>query len=139
MSAFLRELLEITKTMFPGADQAEILPLPKRALRISWKTHDDPDRPNKRYQPIIIELHPDFLAAAPLPDHVNAAVNREFTAFLSSQRAQFKPRTTESPKHPHTPDHWTFRPSAKAAAADPAPPEKLAGKPQRARPARPSR
>lgn len=111
MSVFMQELLKIAKDVFPGADQAEILPGPKRALRLSWKTYDDPKRPSKRYQPIIIELRADFMPGA-LPEHVSAGLNKEFAAFVRHIRARFKPRTTESKKQAHTPDHWIFPPDA---------------------------
>jgi len=109
MSAFMQELLEIALEVMPEADNHEILPPPKRAMRLSWKTNDDPDRKNKRFQPVIIELN-EFFMQGDLPEHVPTKLREEFAAFVSHKLQQFNPRTTDSPHQSHTADHWIFPP-----------------------------
>jgi len=107
MSSFIEELLEIAAAIIPEADVAEIDPKTKRAIRLSWKTNDDPSRPNKRFQPVVIELRNDF---TDLPNHVSSELREEFSSFIRNKRKQFKPRTTDNPEKPHTADYWIFPP-----------------------------
>jgi len=110
MSAFMQELLEIALEVMREVDKHDISPPPERMIRLSWKTNDDPDRPSRRAQPVIIELHEDFMVGRELPEHVPPKIRKQFAAFIRQQRARFKPRTTENPHQSHTVDRWVFPP-----------------------------
>lgn len=112
MSLFMKELLDVAKDIIPEADIAET---ENNIIRLSWKTNDDPDRPNKRFQPVIIEIHDDFLSplrtsSGKLPENISPEIRKEFTSFVRNKRTQFKPRTTKNNQEPHAPDRWVFFP-----------------------------
>jgi hypothetical protein len=111
MSTFMQELAAIATRHFPDDADITIDPDTHQRIRVSWKTNDDPSRSSKRVQPIIIELHEDFLNITNPPDHVSPEIGEEFSAFIRKKRAQFKPRTTEEPNQTHTPDKWIFPPT----------------------------
>lgn len=109
MSTFIAELMEIAQSVIPEADHADIAPSPTRGFRLSWKTLDDPERPSKRAQPVMVELHPDFMDGR-LPQHVTPELRKEFASFIRAKRAAFNPRTTRDRQDSHTADHWIFPP-----------------------------
>jgi hypothetical protein len=114
MSLFMEELLDIAKKIIPEADYTEI---ENNIIRLSWKTNDDPKRPNKRLQPVIIEIQNDYLTpsginSSKFPDNVSSKIRKEFAAFIRDKRAQFTPRTTKDNQESHTPDYWVFSPEA---------------------------
>jgi len=108
----MEELRDIAKKIIPEADYADII---NNSIRLSWKTNDDPERPNKRFQPVIIEiqydrLNPYGINSGELPDNVSPEIGKEFAAFVREKRAQFNPRTTKYTEEPHTPENWVFPP-----------------------------
>lgn len=109
MSTFLQELLDIALVVMPEVDQHEFAEAPRRGFRLSWKTHDDPHRPSKRVQPIVVELHQDFLDGG-TPKHVSPEIAEKFASFIRDKRAQFRPKATERAEQTPTPERWTFPP-----------------------------
>lgn len=108
----MQELINIAKEIIPEAD----IEMENNLLRLSWKTNDDPDRPEKRYQPIIIEIHEELLDfilrinSGKFPQHVSPELRKEFSSFLRYKRSQFNPCTTENLNKSHTPEYWVFSP-----------------------------
>ena len=111
MAELIDQLFEIAKPLFPEADKASIDPLPngKKGMRFSWKTNDDPLRPSKRFQPVLIVMHEDFHTSA-FAQKPAAVIHKEFAAFVRNKRAQFNPRTTSHPGESPTEDVWVFPP-----------------------------
>lgn len=53
------EFWEALRHLFP--DNAMAVPLDQGDLLVSWKTHDDPFRPNKRSAPIYLRFEPSLV------------------------------------------------------------------------------
>jgi len=109
MSSFIKELLEIAKEIIPEADVAEI-DRDANQIRLSIKAPHDPNRRNKRFQPMIIQLNPDSFRFGEFPDHVGDKLRVEFATFVRNKREQFNPRATKHREAPHTPEIWVFPP-----------------------------
>ncbi len=83
---------------------------PKRYfIRVCWKTRDDLSRPNKRINPIIIELHEDF-GSSSFAEYSNDKIRKEFSAFIRNKRKTFEPTTTDNPDQSPRVETWIFPP-----------------------------
>ena len=109
MQELFSSLMATVKSEFSNADIEKNQVKNEPAISVSWKTLDDPLRPSKRFQPVIIKLHEDF-ATSELAKRSFSEINKEFTEFIRNKRSQFKPRTTSKPDEPHTADYWIFPP-----------------------------
>lgn len=106
MKDILNSMLKVLEEQFKNAD---IQPLQNSQLgfRVSEKTHDDPMRLSKRYQPIIIHLHKDF-GTSEFCKRPLSVIHKEFSAFIVNKRSQFNPRETDDLNKSHVPDYWVF-------------------------------
>ena len=107
MKETISRLLEITKIEFH--DAAVTRSDDNQGIKVSWLANDgDESRQHKRFQPVVIKLHTDFLtsefASSPSP-----VIDEEFTSFIRNKRSQFVPRTTDNKYEGHmTHDLWIF-------------------------------
>ena len=103
----LISLLDIVHQEIP---EAEIKPFDygvEKSIRVSIKAPYDPERPSKRFQPIIITLHEDFVTSE-FSKRPFSEIRKKFTSFIKNKRAKFNPRTTQHANEPHTADYWVF-------------------------------
>jgi len=113
-TSFMEELFKIAREIITEADVAEI---ENNIIRLSWKTNDDFNRPNKRFQPVIIEIRNDYLEpptvnSSKFPEHASPKIRIEFATFIRDKRAQFNPRTTKNNEEFNAPERWIFVPEA---------------------------
>lgn len=106
MKDTLDVMLAVLKEQFPNAD-IQLLPNGRLGFRVSEKTHNDPSRKSKRYQPIIIQLHEDF-GTSEFFKRPPSEIQIEFSTFVVNKRSQFDPRETDNLNDSHTPDYWVF-------------------------------
>lgn len=106
MKDILNVMLKVLEEQFKNAD---IRPMPNGqfGFHVSEKTNNDPARPSKRYQPIIIQLHEDF-GTSEFIKRPLSEIQKEFSAFVVNKRSKFNPRETKNLNDSHTPEYWIF-------------------------------
>jgi hypothetical protein len=102
----LEELRALVRPLFPEADVKVV----DSAVRVSWRTNDEPARPNKRVQPILISFGEEVMdnltraEVRELPERLAEAM----VTFVSGKLATFQPRTTSGRHESHVPEEWVY-------------------------------
>ncbi|MES2356567.1 MAG: hypothetical protein V4568_19640 [Pseudomonadota bacterium] len=107
---FEDQILQVIKSVMPANADIRVVPgMGAVNLGVSWKLHDDPERPNKMSKTIAIcvshEAAQDFANAS----QVNQASSyQRISSFLAQKLAHFDP-THNAPKHEIPPiEQWVI-------------------------------
>lgn len=88
----------------------EKVPFHSQAIRVVWKTHDDPRRESKEINPIIIRISNTFLQDVidDISPDVLRVIGIQFATFIRNKRRDFTPSAPDHPEKSPIPEYWEF-------------------------------